>query len=55
MPVGWWNVNVPLTLPCSVRWLVRSIKTSERRRGHGSMRKHDVRRKRMLEVVRDHS
>jgi hypothetical protein len=38
-----------------VRWIVRSIKRSERRRGHGSMRKHDVRWKRMLEVVRKHS
>jgi hypothetical protein len=44
---------VPLTLPCSARWLVGSIKRSERKRGHRSARKHDVRRKRMLEVVRE--
>jgi hypothetical protein len=29
-------------LPCIARWLVRTIKTSERRSGHGSARKHDV-------------
>jgi hypothetical protein len=32
---------------------VRSTERSERRRGHGSVRKHDVRRKRMIEVVRE--
>jgi hypothetical protein len=32
---------------------VRSTKRSERRRGHRSVRKHDVRRKRMLKVVRE--
>jgi hypothetical protein len=31
-----------------------STKRSERRRGHESVRKHDVRRKRMLKVVREH-
>jgi hypothetical protein len=46
---------MPFTLPCSARWLVSSIKTSERRRGHESARKHDVPRKRMLEVVRERS
>jgi hypothetical protein len=46
---------VPLSLPDSVRWIVRSINRSESRRGHGSVRKHDVRRKRMSEVVTKHS
>jgi hypothetical protein len=51
MSVGWQSVSMPLTVPCSARWIVRSINRSDRRRGHGSVRKHDVRRKRMLEVV----
>jgi hypothetical protein len=34
---------------------VRSTKRSEMRRGHGSVRKHGVQRKHMLEVVREHS
>jgi hypothetical protein len=55
MPVRWRRVDVPLTLPCSVRWIMRSIKRSESRRGHVSMRKHNVRRKRMTKVVRKHS
>jgi hypothetical protein len=55
VPVGCQSVSAPLTLPCSARWLVRGTKRSERRRGHGSVRKHDVRRKRMLEVVKKHS
>jgi hypothetical protein len=38
--VGRWSVRVPFSLPDSVRWIVRSIK---RRRGHRSVRKHDVR------------
>jgi hypothetical protein len=42
---------VLLFLPDSVRWIVRSIKRSESRRGQTSMRKHDVRRKHMSEVV----
>jgi hypothetical protein len=33
VPVEWWSVSVPLTFPCSARWLVRSINTSKRRRG----------------------
>jgi hypothetical protein len=33
--------------------IVRSTKRSERRRGHESMRKHNVRRKRMLKVVKE--
>jgi hypothetical protein len=40
---------VPLSLPDSVRWIVRSIKRSER--GHANVRKHNMRRKRMSEVV----
>jgi hypothetical protein len=52
VPVGWQSVSALLTLPCSVRWLVRSTKRSERRRGHKNVRKYDVRRKHMLEVVR---
>jgi hypothetical protein len=52
---GWRSVGASLTLPCSVRWIVRSIKRSERRRGHRSVRKHDVRMKCMLEVVRKRS
>jgi hypothetical protein len=43
---------VLLSLSGSVRWIVRRIKISDRRREHESMRKHDVRRKRMSEVVR---
>jgi hypothetical protein len=42
---------VPFSLPDSVRWIVSSIKRSESRRGHANVRKHDVRRKRMSEVV----
>jgi hypothetical protein len=42
VPIGWRSIGTPLTLPCIVRWIVRSIKRSERRREHGSMRKHDV-------------
>jgi hypothetical protein len=38
-----------------VRWIVRSIKRTESRRGHISVRKHDVRRKHMSEVVRKRS
>jgi hypothetical protein len=53
--IGWRSVGVPLSLPDSVRWIVRSIKRSESGRGHGSMKKHDVRRERMSEVVRKHS
>jgi hypothetical protein len=34
-------------------WPMRSTKRSKRRRGHGSVRKHDVRRKHMLKVVRE--
>jgi hypothetical protein len=44
-----------LSLSGSMRWIMRSIKRSERRRGHGSVRKHDVRRKHMSEVVKKHS
>jgi hypothetical protein len=40
VPVEWRSVGAPLTLPCVMRWIVRTIKRSERRRGHGSMRKH---------------
>jgi hypothetical protein len=40
-----------LSLPDSVRWIVRSIKRSKSRRGHTNMRKHDVQRKHMSEVV----
>jgi hypothetical protein len=39
VPVGWRSISAPLNLPYSVRWLMRSTKRSERRRGHGSMRK----------------
>jgi hypothetical protein len=42
-------------LPGNVRWIVRSTKRSERRREHESVRKHDVRRKRINEVVRKRS
>jgi hypothetical protein len=55
MPIGWWSVGMPLSLLDNVRWIVRSIRRSESRRGHGTMRKHDVRRKRMSEVVRTRS
>jgi hypothetical protein len=51
VPVGWRSVGAPLSLPDSMRWIVRSIKRSESRRGHTNVRKHDVRRKRMSEVV----
>jgi hypothetical protein len=51
VPIGWRSVGVLLSLPDIVRWIVRSIKRSETRRGHTNMRKHDVRRKRMSEVV----
>jgi hypothetical protein len=51
VPVGWRSVGVPLSLLDSMRWIVRSIKRSESRRGHTNVRKHDVRRKRMSEVV----
>jgi hypothetical protein len=40
-----------LSLLDNVRWIVRSIKRSESRRGHANVRKHDVQRKRMREVV----
>jgi hypothetical protein len=49
--VGWRSVGVPLSLPDSVRWIVRSIKRSRSRRGYANVRKHDVRRKRMMKVV----
>jgi hypothetical protein len=55
VPVGWRSVGVPLSLPDSVRWIMRSIKRSGSRRGYGSMREHDVRRKRMSKVVRKRS
>jgi hypothetical protein len=42
---------VPLSLPDNVRWIVRSIKRSKRRRWHANVRKHDVPRKHMSEVV----
>jgi hypothetical protein len=29
VPVGWRSINTPLTLPCNVRWLVRSIKRKQ--------------------------
>jgi hypothetical protein len=51
IPVGWRSVGVPLSLPNNVRWIVRSIKRSESRRGHANVRKLDVRRKRMSEAV----
>jgi hypothetical protein len=54
VPVRWWNVRTTVTLPLSARWLVRSITRSERRRGRINVRKHDVRRNHMLEVVREH-
>jgi hypothetical protein len=41
---------MPLSLTDSVRWIVRSIKRDERR-GHANVRKHDVQRKHMTEVV----
>jgi hypothetical protein len=50
--IGRRSIGVPLSLPGSVRWIVRSIKRSGRRRGHESVRKHDVWRKHMSEVVR---
>jgi hypothetical protein len=49
--VGWRSVGMPLSLPDSVRWIVMSIKRNESRRGHTNVRKYDVRRKRMSEVV----
>jgi hypothetical protein len=52
MPVGWRSIDVTLTLSCSVRLIGTSIKRSESRRGHGSVREHNGRRKRMSEVVR---
>jgi hypothetical protein len=52
VPVGQRSIGVLFSLPVSVRWIVRSIKRSGRRRGHESMRKHDVRRPRLSEVVR---
>jgi hypothetical protein len=55
MPIGWPSVSAPLTLSYSVRWLVTSTKRSEMRRGHRSGKKHDVQKKRMLEVVRERS
>jgi hypothetical protein len=42
---------VPLSLPNNVRRIMMSIKRSESRRGHTNVRKHNVRRKRMSEVV----
>jgi hypothetical protein len=51
VPVEWKSVGVLLTLSCIVRWIVRSIKRSKRRRGHKNVRKHDMRRKLLLEVV----
>jgi hypothetical protein len=52
VPIGWRSIGATLTLPCSVRWIMTNINRSKRRRGHTSMRKHDVWRKRMSEVVR---
>jgi hypothetical protein len=52
MPVRQRSIGVLFSLPGSVRWIVRSIKRSGRRRGHKSVRKHDVRRPRMSEVMR---
>jgi hypothetical protein len=49
------SVGVLLSLPDSVSWIVRSIKRSESRRWHRSVRKYDVRRKSMTEVVRKRS
>jgi IS5 family transposase len=46
---------VPLSLSGNVRWIMRRIKRSDRRREHEIMRKHGVRRKRMSEVVRKRS
>jgi hypothetical protein len=43
---------VPLTLPCSARWIVSMRKKSERKRGHENMRKHVMQRKLMLEVAK---
>jgi hypothetical protein len=51
MVVGWRSVGVLLSLPDSVRWIVRSIKRSKSRRGYANVRKHDVRRKHMSKVV----
>jgi hypothetical protein len=51
VPIGWMRIGMPLSLPDNVRWIVRSIKRSESRRGHTNMRKHDVRKKRMSEMV----
>jgi hypothetical protein len=42
MLVGRRSVGMPLSLPGSVRWIMRSIKRSERIRGHESVRKHNV-------------
>jgi hypothetical protein len=42
VPIGWPSVSAPITLPCSVKWIVMRIKSSEMRRGHESMRKHDI-------------
>jgi hypothetical protein len=52
--VGQRSIDVLFPSPASVRWIVRNIKRSGRRRGHKSVRKHDVRRPRMSEVVRKH-
>jgi hypothetical protein len=51
VPVGWRNVGMPLSLLDRVRWIMRSIKRNESMRGHVNVRKHDVRRKHMSEVV----
>jgi hypothetical protein len=37
--VGWRSVSVPLTLPCNTRWIVSTRKKSERKGGHGSVKK----------------
>jgi hypothetical protein len=54
VPVGQRSIDVLFSLSVSVRWIMRSIKRSGRRRWHESVRKHDMRRPRMSEVVRKH-
>jgi hypothetical protein len=55
MPVEWQSINAPLTLPFVARWIMSTIKKSDRRRGHNSMRKHVVQRKLLLGVVNKRS
>jgi hypothetical protein len=49
------SMTQPLTLPFVMRWSMSRTRKSKRRRGHGSVRKHIVQSKLLLEVVNNHS